>query len=136
LLIQFFPIYIRVERILVQNDLFNPFNDHISQLKRTDRPTTKLPSEALTDDEKQGKISGDRAPRRLLHQAEICEGNFVSAIHIHPSFPGVLAAGYAAKVQLEDRQAHRDTARQNRHFVLIWKTSKLMEPTVKSFFFF
>jgi len=43
----------------------------------------------------------------------------------------VIAAGYAAKVQLEDRQAYRDSMRYGRHFALVWKTSKLMEPLVR-----
>ena len=113
----------------MQNGLFNPFNDHIRQLKsaeESERPSTASgvrPSASPHDE--------SRAPRRLLHHAELCDGKFVSAMHIHPSFPGVLAAGYAAKVQLEERQAYRDSSiKFGRHFVLIWKTSKLMEPTV------
>lgn len=53
------------------------------------------------------------------------------ALHVNKiNLIGVIAAGYTAKVQLEDRQAYRDSMRYGRHFVLIWKTSKLMEPSV------
>jgi hypothetical protein len=44
---------------------------------------------------------------------------------------GVIAAGYASKIQMEQRQLYRDSSRNNgRHYAIIWKTTQLLEPTV------
>lgn len=44
---------------------------------------------------------------------------------------GVVAAGYSSKIQFEQRQLYRDSSRNTgRHFVIVWKTSQLLEPTV------
>ncbi len=46
-------------------------------------------------------------------------------------FKGVIAAGYASKIQMEQRQLYRDSSRNNgRHYAIIWKTTQLLEPTV------
>ncbi|KZS16381.1 WD repeat-containing protein [Daphnia magna] len=123
---------LRVERVLVENCLFNPFNDHVSKLVCSD--DSRDPMKA-NDSPRKSPVKSQRwtarAPRRLMHQGELCEGKFVSSLHCHPTFPGIVAAGYASKIQMEHRQLFRDSSRNNgRHFAIIWKTSQLLEPTI------
>ena len=78
-----------MERVLVENCLFNPFIDHVSRLMCSDG---SLDPTRVGDSTRRApmKINRDidRSPRRLMHQGDLCEGKFVSAIHCHPTFPG------------------------------------------------
>lgn len=75
------PFDCSLERVLVENCLFNPFKDaarfsNDSPLK-TDCWTTK-------------ETNKQRAPRRVMYYGEMCEGKFVSTIHCHPTIPGII----------------------------------------------
>jgi len=145
-------MFVRVERVLVENCLFNPFIDHVNRLVCSDDSLD--PARASDSPRKPVmKHCAGPAPRRLMHQSDLCEGKFVSSLHCHPTFPGindffyllkladrnssleiqgVIAAGYASKIQMEQRQLFRDSSRNNgRHYAIIWKTTQLLEPTVK-----
>ncbi|XP_046439189.1 dynein axonemal intermediate chain 3-like isoform X1 [Daphnia pulex] len=121
---------LRVERVLVENCLFNPFIDHVNRLICSDDSLD--PARANDSPRKPVmKHCAGPAPRRLMHQSDLCEGKFVSSLHCHPTFPGVIAAGYASKIQMEQRQLYRDSSRNNgRHYAIIWKTTQLLEPTI------
>lgn len=81
-----FLLIFRVERVLVENCLFNPFNDHVSRLRCVDEALDPLDSFRRVP---VGNIKcSDRVPRRLMHHGDLCEGKFVSSVHCHPTFPG------------------------------------------------
>jgi len=71
-----------VERVLVENDLLNPFNDHVRRLK-VDSSLPDFGGRASA-----GASTKEQHPRRLLHHSELCDGKFVSNLHAHPIFPG------------------------------------------------
>ena len=79
----------RVERVLVENRLFNPFIDHVSRLICLDDSLD--PTRTMSDSPRKPmtmKHFAGPAPRRLMHHSELCEGKFVSSLHCHPTFPG------------------------------------------------
>ena len=111
-----------MEKVLVENELFNPFRDHVTCLIGAP-PMAKVSVLA--------PIGIDSpTPTRLLHHAELSVAQFVSCLDPHPQIPGVLAAGYIAKLELEKRYIQNNSTNCRRHFVLIWKVAKLLEPTV------
>lgn len=138
--------------MLVENCLFNPFNDHVNQLKISEHlDASKTVGTQSQREPVKGEQHLDRRPRRLIHHGELCEGKFVSVLQCHPTFhgneikfklpstlvivnlwvQGIIVAGYASKIQLEQRQLFRDSSRNtNRHFAIVWKTTQLLEPLV------
>ena len=67
---------------MVENDLFNPFNDHVRRLK----VDSSLPD--FGGRASDGASTKEQHPRRLLHHSELCDGKFVSNLHAHHIFPG------------------------------------------------
>lgn len=80
---------VRVERVLVENCLFNPFIDHVNRLICLDESLDPLRANDSPRKPMMKHCAGP-APRRLMHQSELCEGKFVSSLHCHPTFPGIV----------------------------------------------
>ena len=79
-------LYYRMERVLVENQLLNPFTDHIWKLKSgvTDSQTASNEQTLWT----QSSPSECTLPTRLIYQSELCEGKFASSIQFHPHITG------------------------------------------------
>lgn len=75
--------------MLVENCLFNPFNDHVNKLGISEHlDPLKTGNQTKREVIKGDQDALDRTPRRLMHQGDLCEGKFVSVVQCHPTIHG------------------------------------------------